>query len=129
VAKWVLAAFGVLLFVSITTNKVAGYWAVWIRPGMRPPILNQRHTDWPWLLSWVPRSWNAWISTVGPKRLLGNIKPDDTIDIPDAGRWVVAWPPYLAATTRRNLHLRIGWRYDYIDHYYTAPAATIKRMG
>lgn len=84
-----------------------------------------RHTDWPWPFSFIPRSWNAWASNKLPKQLLGNAKGH--LDIPAPGEWTIDWPPYVAIHRFSGWYARFGIRYDYVDHYYTFPALTIKK--
>jgi hypothetical protein len=84
------------------------------------------HTDWPWPFSLIPRRWNAVPSEHEPVQLLGTASGH--LDIPDRGTWTIAWPIYVALTSRKGWHFRFGIRYDYIDRYYTFPSFTIKKL-
>jgi hypothetical protein len=102
-------------------------WAVLVSRDKRPAILNERHSDWPLFFAAIPRAWTAWISDRPPVRLLGTERVEDHLDIPEPGKWVLAFPPYAAVTLRNGWHARIGLRYDYVDGYYQ-PSFTIKRL-
>lgn len=94
-----------------------------------------KHDDWIWPFSLIPRRWNTFASDVEPVKICGTEDPADHLDIPERGRWAVAGighlkiPAYFAATTRGGWHVRIGLlRYDYVNHYYTGPTLTIKKL-
>lgn len=94
-----------------------------------------KHTDWIFPFSEIPRSWNAFASDVPPVKIAGTERPEDHLDIPEKGRWVIAGierlkiPVYFALTTRSGWHFRIGlFRYDYEARYYTWPTFTLKRQ-
>jgi hypothetical protein len=118
-------------------------WAALIPKDQRSAILNQKHSDWPKLLRWVPRSWTSWLGDP-PRKLWGNapniICPHYQIEypggggcdeqypkpIPDPGQWWVGVPLYAAVQTKRRWYCRIGFRWDDNDWYY-ALSFTIKR--
>jgi hypothetical protein len=101
-------------------------WAVLVAPDQRPPILNQRHSDWPRPLRWVPRSVFAFLSDSPPIKLLGNahsVKP-----IPDRGEWALFFPPAFMLQTKGGWYLRLALlRWDDLDRYYALLSATVKR--
>src|SRR2546425_91559 len=120
-------------------------WAARVPRSFRPAILNQKHTDWPKLLRWVPRSWTAFIAGI-PKKVAGNAPLDrctwgclqttavcerrDTAypkPIPDPGFWWLGRPFYFAFQTKGRIHARIGFRYDDVDGYYTFTIQPYKR--
>lgn len=135
-------------------------WAVWVPNRIRPAILQRgrRHDDWTWPLSKIPRALNAWITDAPYRKIAGTERVEDNLDIPEPGKWVLAWPggalgaiylavlallvwsvglwsllvlpwmSYFAFTTRKGRHGRIGTRKDYVDGYYTTPAVTLKKF-
>ena len=96
------------------------------------PIPSGRHTDWPWLLSWVPRRWTAFESEIPPLQLFGNVPPGAHLDIPARGQWTIATiahgnlPLYFAIRTKSNWYFRFGVRFDYLNKYYTFPSIALK---
>jgi hypothetical protein len=107
-----LAILGAFLVVSLTAA---------VPPG--------RHTDWPWPLSYIPRSWTAVESQRKPVQVLGTVGKGENLDVPKPGRFTLAWPPYFAVTGPRGIHFRIGVaRYDYVDEYYQIPTVALKRI-
>lgn len=101
-------------------------WAALVPAAERPAILNQRHTDWWWILKKIPRSWTSFLGTP-PVIVFGNVfyppKP-----IPDPGHWELLWPLYFAFQTKGGWLFRIGMRYDDIDLYF-ALGLTFKKQG
>ena len=93
-------------------------WAILVKPKDRPPVLNQRHEDYPKGFQWVPRALSAFLSEKPPRQLAGTNPKWHHQDIPKAGTWVLSWPLNFALTTKSNDFYRIGFRYDYNDHYY-----------
>lgn len=98
-------------------------------------IPSGNHSDWPWPFSYIPRNWTAFNSTIPPIKIAGT-ETDEHLDIPERGKWVIAGferrriPVYFAMTTLSGWHFRIGLlRYDYVDHYYTGPTFTLKRLS
>lgn len=85
-------------------------------------LRDERHTDWPWPLSYIPRAWNAycglgpiWVEAPGYQS-----KP-----IPDPGFKSAhdfdkngEERPYSAQTYANGFHVRHGYRWDDVDHYY-----------
>lgn len=88
-----------------------------------------RHTDWFWPFSYIPRSWTGWNSDKPPKQMLGNVPSGDHLDVSPAGTWAFAWPFYFVVHFKSGWYARFGIRYDYVDHYYTFPAFTIKHLS
>lgn len=93
-------------------------WAVLVNPADRPYPLNLRHNDYLWPMSYIPRSWTAWISNKPPRQLLGSNPPDHHTDIPLDGTWSLAWPLHFAITLKSGLFFHMGLRFDYNDSYY-----------
>lgn len=89
-------------------------------------ILQKKHTDWPWPLSYVPRAWTAIKSDVPPRTLAG----EDT-DVPAPGRFTLQVCKYgfmFSLQTKRGWLVRVGsFRYDYCDKYYEIFTLTLKR--
>ena len=96
------------------------------------------HSDWIWPLRFVPRSWTA-IHGAPPHKSLGTTPLEDVEfngamfryppPIPPPGCWhLTTWPPYIGISTRSGWHLRIGFRYDDIDGYYSWPSFTLKKF-
>jgi hypothetical protein len=83
-----------------------------------------RHTDWPWLFSWVPRSWTTFKGSP-PKQLFGNVPNGEHLDIPPPGHWTITWPPYFAFQTKSGWLFRIGIRWDYNSGTYEFPSFKI----
>jgi len=84
------------------------------------------HTDWPCLLSRIPRKWNAIDYEVEPMKICGNTEPDEHLDVPAPGHWVIAGfgrvpiPVHFAFQTRERRYLRLSLlRFDYVDRYYS----------
>lgn len=100
-------------------------WAALVAKDARPAILNEKHTDWPFFLRWVPRSWTAWLGGP-PRKLWGNAA--STKPIPAASEWWIGLPLYVAITTKGKWHARAGFRFDDVDRYY-ALSFTIKKVG
>src|SRR5574341_1308529 len=103
------------------------------------PLRDQRHTDWIWPFSYIPRAWTSFCHgrfSVPPIRRLGNTPLTGWRDttflypkpIPPPGHWHLASPLYFAFTTKRGLHFRIGARFDDVDGYYTIPSLTLKKV-
>lgn len=99
---------------------------------------DKTHTDWPWPFKWVPRAWtsfNTGIFGKPPKKLLGNgwMGELDGVafpkPVPKPGQWLIAWPPYVAFTTKGGWHVRAGCRYDDLDLYYTVPTFANKQIA
>ena len=94
-------------------------------PG-KPTILDQRHDDWPWPFSLIPRRWNAILSDV-PPRTFGYAG-----DVPPPGRCVFAASRFgfmFSFQTRSHWLVRVGtFRYDMVDRYYTFPTFTLKKQ-
>lgn len=96
-----------------------------------------RHKDWPWPLSYIPRSWTSF-EAAPPRKWLGNAKLEHAIyqgkayaypkPIPDRGQWWLGWPLYFALQTKGGWYFRIGIRFDDRDFYFNWPAFTIKRF-
>lgn len=103
-------------------------WALLVPRCYRPEILNRPHTDWK-LLKFIPRALTAWIADEAPVKLLGTEREEDHLDIPEPGKWVVAFPLYVAITETNGKHTRFGWRFDYVERpgYYTFPAVTFRK--
>lgn len=87
-----------------------------------------RHDDWPWPFKYIPRSWTAWSSPNAPRKLLGNAPSSEHLDITPPGTWALAWPLYLTFRTKGGWHFRSGFRYDYVNQYYTFVPITIKKI-
>ena len=99
-------------------------WAGNIPDDKLPPILRQRHTDWPEPFSWVPRKWTAWLGDP-PVKIAGN--EDEVKPIPDAGKWILESPFYIAGQSKDGLYARTGLRWDDVDHYYNLSLFTVKK--
>lgn len=104
-------------------------------------LQGEAHTDYylSWT-RWIPRSATSWCIDEAPVQLLGNQKEKAVArngavgpkPIPGPGEWQMSavqlkngWPlflPYFAFTTKGGTHLRIGCRWDDVDHYYTFPS-------
>jgi hypothetical protein len=105
-----------------------------VPPDAVPPILLQRHDDYPWILKNIPRSATSLVSDVEPiptswSTGMENEKKDD---IPPPGNWIVLSTPlgeYFAITSPGGWHFRWGPRYDYVDGYYQIFSFTVKRLG
>ena len=88
-------------------------------------ILDEKHTDWPWPLSLIPRRWTAIPSDKGPWSI-GYQK-----DVPPPGRWTLAFSRYgfMFSVNARGWLFRVGtFRYDYVDKYFQIPTLTLKRQ-
>jgi hypothetical protein len=83
------------------------------------PILKKNHDDWPAPFNTIPRSATVFF---GPPPASGS-KP-----ILPPGESFVG-EGYLTLTTDDGIHIRHGFRYDDIDHYYTYVILTIKRVS
>jgi hypothetical protein len=111
-------------------------------------ILDEKHSDWPWLLSRIPRKWTAVRSerkpcglycirfSSTPRRLLlglGFFNRTDTgaYDVPEPREAVLAFSRFgfmFSFQTAKGWLFRIGSaRYDYVDKYYTMPTLTLKK--
>ena len=95
---------------------------------------------------WIPRSATSWCMDKAPVQLLGNQQAKAMArngapgpkPIPGPGEWQFSavqlkdgWPlylPYFAFTTKSGTHVRIGCRWDDVDHYYTFPSFAIATM-
>jgi len=93
-----------------------------------------RHSDWPWPLSLIPRSWNSWSSETEPVKILGNATGH--LDVPGKGQWAIAGvaripvPVFFAVQTSSGLYVRLALiRYDYHGRYYTWPSFALKRYA
>lgn len=100
-------------------------WAFRMPADMRPDILNEYHTDWPWIFKRIPRSLNAWLGPE-PKALVGYDKGH--LDVTPEGTGVITIPLYFTFRARGGWHFRFGLRYDYSDRYYNFSLPTIKRI-
>lgn len=115
-----------------------------------PDILRGKHTDWPFFLQWVPRSWTAYFGEP-PKKIAGNApeyqfwykftgvywKPCAETDegavsyrhpfpIPERGEWWKGTPDFYASKSKDGLYYRNGYRWDNIEGYYEYPSFTVK---
>lgn len=90
----------------------------------RAPILQTNHEDWPDGLEWIPRKVTAY---VGPRPPILEGNTDDAKPIPARGQWFVT-RGYLAWTSVAGIHVRMGFRYDDVDHYFEFPSFTIKKF-
>lgn len=105
-----------------------------------------KHNDWWGPFKLIPRTFMAFESLV-PPRILGKLaskwlrEDEDAfgfthLDITPMSTWAVGyhlghgWFPFLYFTFRTSggWHFRTGWRYDYVDSYYTFVVITIKRI-
>ena len=98
-------------------------WAGDIPDDQLPPILRRNHNDWPAPFQWVPRKWTAWLGDP-PVKVAGT--EDEVKPIPDAGKWILEAPFYLAGQSQDGLYARTGLRWDDVDHYYNLSLFTAK---
>ena len=85
-------------------------------------LKDERHTDWPWPFSYVPRAWNASCGD-GPVWFEGpEYQPKP---IPEPGfksghdfDKTGEYKPYRATTYSNGFHVRRGYRWDDVDYYY-----------
>lgn len=112
----------------------------------RLEILNKRHTDWPWPLSYIPRRWTACDWGV-PVLVMGNQREtrEDAAShtagpapVGEAGSWQLSLfpkapgplkhiPTYFAFTLKNGWHFRIGARWDDVDSYTQVPTLAIRK--
>jgi hypothetical protein len=85
-------------------------------------LKDERHGDWWWPLSLVPRAWNAYCG-LGPVWQIG--KGYQSRPVPEPGfRSAHIWDkdgsyrPYFARTFKNGFHYRRGYRFDDVDRYY-----------
>lgn len=112
-----------------------------------PHLAATAHTDWPWLLKWVPRTWTSFnwgvpVLKFGSQALVrvdaksgvtgpSPIGEPDSTQVsyyPNAPIWakllLLNW--YFALTTLRGVHYRFGARWDDVDGYVTWPSLARK---
>ena len=82
-------------------------------------LKDERHTDWLWPFSYIPRAWNAFCGE-GPIWLTPEQKP---IPLPGGVSHHSrdkngARRPYYGRTFKNGFHFRTGYRWDDVDHYY-----------
>lgn len=141
IMRWVLR-FGLIYFL-LSVLTALPYWG---GDCMREELKYQRHEDHtpPWT-KWIP-CWATCfcLPTEGPRALLyshgtefvrmpsGGLAPKP---IPQPGEWHVAavktvgpfFLPYVAYTTSTGWHMRLGMRWDDVDHFYI-PSAALHRL-
>lgn len=115
------------------------------RSALPPHLQDKLHTDYTWPFSLIPRSWTSYKLKQPPKMLIGHKVLDYTRldyscgqgDIKDAPSpcqkhswsWYISWPLYFTITFGKSgWYLRIGCRWDSVDHYYTIPSFRIKKI-
>lgn len=110
-------------------------------------LKNEKHWDWPWPLSLVPRRWTAW-EWGTPEQLAGSQElrrkgPGGELGpapIGERGSWQLAYYPdapwwakpvawYVAATLPGGRHFRVGARWDDVDGYVQWPAVASRRYS
>lgn len=109
-----------------------------------PEHLRDRpHEDWPFPFSLIPRAWTAY-KWGPPKKLFGNQQTIDDQGAPKPigppGTWQVSYYPeapkewalfnwYVALTTKKGIHYRLGTRWDDIDKYCTILSVARKDLN
>lgn len=95
-------------------------------------ILDERHDDWIWPFSYIPRRWTAVESEVEPTLVASSPGLDKPDDIPNPGNWALMKSKYglnFSAVSESGWLFSIGtFRYDYVDRYYQLPRFTIKKL-
>jgi hypothetical protein len=96
-----------------------------------------KHTDWPFPLSLIPRSWTAIASDKAPWGFsLLLVRPKDAdkttahLDVPMRNEAVLDFSRYgfMFSVNAKGWLFRVGsFRYDYVDKYYELPTLTLKR--
>jgi hypothetical protein len=119
--NWLILILIMLLvvfpFLSIISWRLR--WAIFIPAKKLPPILQGKHSDWWFFFKWIPRRINAFMSSRGePVQLFGSNPLDHHQDVPAQHSWCLSWPCHLAIRFK-NVMIAIGWRFDYVDLYYT----------
>ena len=106
------------------------------------------HRDYPKFLRWIPRSWTSFNWGVPVKmagnqkrvRIDGKLQTEGPSPVGEWGSWQISkfpnapWfakyiPAYLAFTTKKGFHFRIGARWDDVDGYTTIPTIAVKRYN
>lgn len=85
-------------------------------------LKNKRHDDWLWPFKYIPRAWNAHCGEGPLWDIGGGYQPKP---VPEPGyRSRHTWDrngasrPYSARTFKNGFHIRRGYRWDDVDHYY-----------
>ena len=105
-------------------------------------LRDAKHTDFPWPLKWVPRSWTAFCWDGPPTMLFGNQKekrigPDGRLGpapIGEPSSFQVSWPLYFAFSLGKKKdgkfrHFRVGFRWDDVWGAYILSLATRRYTG
>jgi hypothetical protein len=134
------AAYAVVILMSMTVPVAPAIGNRCLPPSLRGKAHDDYYFSW---LRWIPRSATSWCIDRPPHLILGNQREQSTAPngargpkpIPSRGEWQVSavqlrpgWPvflPYIAFTTPGGTHVRIGCRWDDVDHYYTFPTLAI----
>jgi len=82
------------------------------------PVLALNHNDWPAPFNQIPRTASAFFGPP-PSYKKPILKPGESF----------AGEGYLTLTTEDGIHIRHGFRYDDIDHYYNYVLITAKRVN
>ena len=127
----------VALYVDRAQELAGMVGGKWGRECLPDHLKDKRHDDWPPPLNRVHRSTSAFC---------GGGEPDWPAEIPAEARTAIPpagmetghhrdragnWRPYYALTTDRCWHLRVGFRWDEVDHYFNLVLpwmATFKRV-
>lgn len=112
-----------------------------------PHLKNKLHCDWTFPFNLIPRSWTSFKLSQPSKVLIGKKildwtekdyscgKKEDMRRGPNpcqrhAWSWYISWPLYFTISFgKTGWYLRIGFRWDDIDDYYTFPSFRIKEFG
>lgn len=109
-------------------------------------LKDKRHTDYPKGLRWIPWHITSWCAWEPPRKLAGNQKSNSVSlagksgpkPVPEPGTWQISvvrlkhriplFLPYAAYTTKNRVHVRLGCRWDDVDHYYVFPSIAVKKV-
>lgn len=108
-------------------------------------LQHKKHSDF-LLGKFIPRSWTSHCFQEPPKQIFSNQSETapalngqlGPLPLPSRGKWQFSlihvkkhWPfylPYFAVTTKKGWHMRLGCRWDEVDHYYTFPSFALKKL-
>jgi len=105
-------------------------------------LQNRPHEDWTFPFKYIPRAWTSFKLSQPPKLLFGRKVLDWTSrkytstgvslagpDPTQKSKWAFAfsWPFHFTISFgSTGYYMRVGFRWDTIDEYYTFPAFVIK---
>ena len=105
-------------------------------------LKGKNHWDWPWPLSYIPRSWTSYcLGKRPPEKILGNQKQMRYCEvykhlpnkkrygpapIGEPGTWLFAMPFFIGFTLKNGWHFHMGARWDDVDVYYTIPSILLR---